>query len=799
MDRSDQVVLENQASLLYQQVLFSNLTVIAVSVLMYSLFSEHVYSNLLMAWCLAISFLACLRLCLLYLYKTQTKKKNVDVKLWLRCYVMLTLLVGIVWGSSSIFYVLIDDIEINTLFYVLISSVIAAAVPVLSAWMPAFLVYTLPQVIFLTAMSAYQIHTTEAQKLVYFLTFAFIVYYVLMLSLAKRANANIVHGLRLQDKNQHLLNKLNLEVAKREGLVKARTQELVVANQKLKSSQAHMLKLSRAVESSPNPILITDAQGHIEYANKKSEKVSGYSLTEMLGNKLESYKSNNTPADVFEEIWSIAAEAGEWSGEIENRRKDGSEHWLKVYVAAVFDDENTISHYVVISEDITDSRQLAQKLSYQATHDDLTGLINRAEFETRLAMKVENAKLNDSEHALCFLDLDQFKVINDTCGHIAGDELLRQLGKLLNGVMRRSDTLARLGGDEFAILVTDCNQRQAEKIANEVRELIEQFQFIWDSQVFTIGVSIGLTSINSQTINRTEALKQADTACYAAKNSGRNRVYIYQGHDKNLVQQEGEFKWVNEIKEALVDNRLVLYVQPIVTTSSNQLDSYEILVRLRGKNGQLSPPGAFLPPAERYNLSDKIDKWVIDHVFAWLEQHQADLPFLKQFAINLSGASVGHTEMLGYISSKLAKAKFDPAMIKFEITETAAIGNLRNANSFIKELTEIGCEFSLDDFGSGLSSFAYLKNLPVQSIKIDGMFVKDMLTDPLDFEMVKSINDIGHVMGLETIAEFVEDEQVWQKLRSIGVDYGQGYYLGVPEPIDTILEKAEGTSIFKSA
>jgi len=799
MERSEQVVLENQASLLYQQALFSNVTVISVSVLMYSLFSDHVYSSLLMTWSVAISFLACLRLCLLYFYKIHSKKPNLDVKLWIRAYVSLTFLIGIVWGCSSIFYVLIDDIEINTLFYVLISSVIAAAVPVLSAWLPAFLAYTLPQVIFLTSMSVYQIHTTEAQNLVYFLTFAFIAYFFLMLSLAKRANMNIVQGLRLQDKNQHLLNKLNLEVAKREGLVKARTQELVVANQKLKSSQAHMLKLSRAVEASPNPILITNADGRIEYANKKSEQVSGYSLAEMFGQKLDKYKAESMTAEVFDEIWSIAAGRGEWAGEIENRKKDGSHHWIKIYLAAVFDDENQITHYVVIYEDITDSRQLAQKLSYQATHDDLTGLINRAEFENRLAMKVEDAKLNDTDHALCFLDLDQFKVINDTCGHIAGDELLRQLGKLLNGVTRKSDTLARLGGDEFAILVSDCHQHQAEMIANEVRELIEQFKFIWDSQVFTIGVSIGLTSINRHTNNRTEALKQADTACYAAKNSGRNRVYIYQGHDKNLVQQEGEFKWVNEIKEALVDNRLVLYVQPIVTTSSHQLHSYEVLVRLRGQDGKLSPPGAFLPPAERYNLSEKIDKWVIEHVFAWLEQHQSNLPFLKQFAINLSGASIGHTEMLAYISSKLVRAKFDPAMIKFEITETAAIGNLRNANSFIKALSEIGCEFSLDDFGSGLSSFGYLKNLPVQSIKIDGMFVKDMLTDPLDFEMVKSINDIGHVMGLETIAEFVEDEKIWQKLKLIGVDYGQGYYLGSPEPIDTILGQTTGSTVFKSA
>lgn len=795
MDRHEQVVLKNQVSLLYQQALSSNATVIVVSILMYSLFSEHVYANLLLTWSVAISFLACCRLCLLYLYKKHAKKTSLDPKKWIRAYVILTFFVGIVWGCSSIFYVLIDDIEINTLFYILISTVIAAAVPVLSAWLPAFLAYTIPQLIFLTSMSIYQIHTTEAQKLVYFLTFAFIAYFFLMLSLAKRANMNIVGGLRLQENNLHLLNKLNSEIAQREGMIKSRTQELTVANQKLKSSQAHMLKLSRAVESSPNPILITDASGRIEYANKKSEQVSGFALEELIGHKLENYKSERMTSEVFDEIWSVAAKQGEWIGEIENRRKDGSDHWIKAYLAAVYDDDNVITHYVVIYEDITHSRKLAQKLSYQATHDDLTGLINRVEFENRLASQVEDARLNQHEHALCFLDLDQFKVINDTCGHIAGDELLRQLGKLLNGVTRKSDTLARLGGDEFAILITDCKQQQAEVIANEVRELVEQFQFIWDSQVFTIGVSIGLTTINSQTMNRTEALKQSDSACYAAKNSGRNRVYIYQDQDTNLVQQEGEFKWVNEIKEALIDNRLVLYVQPIVTTNNDQLHSYEVLVRLRGKNGMLSPPGAFLPSAERYNLSEKIDKWVIDNVFAWIEKHQSARPFLKQFAINLSGASLGHTDMLAYISSKLVKASFNPAMIKFEITETAAIGNLRNANSFIKALSEIGCQFSLDDFGSGLSSFGYLKNLPVQSIKIDGMFVKDMNTDPLDFEMVKSINDIGHVMGLETIAEFVEDEAIWQKLKSIGVDYGQGYYLGRPEPIDSILaDTADSTA-----
>lgn len=790
MSRDELVILKNQAAILYQQALFSNATVIGVAILMYSLFSDHEYAPWLMAWSIAISLISCLRLILLYAYKRQQQRGEINPRKWIRAYVVLTFVVGVVWGSSSIFYVLIDDIQINTLFYVLISTVVAAAVPVLSAWFPAFMAYTVPQVIFLTSMSSYQIHTTNAQNLVYFLTFAFIAYFLLMVSLARRANLNIVQGLKLQQHNQHLLDKLNAEVAQREQLVQSRTEELVVANQKLKSSQAHMLKLSRAVESSPNPILITDASGIIEYINKKCEQVSGFIAAEVLGKKLEQFMSYNLSNRKFDEIWSTVATQGEWHGELKNRKKDGSYFWLKVYLAAVFGDDQTVTNYVVIYEDITDSRRLAEKLSYQATHDDLTGLINRVEFENRLNVLVEDARSSGSKHALCFLDLDQFKVINDTCGHIAGDELLRQLGKLLAGSTRKSDTLARLGGDEFAILIVDCEPQQAEWVANEVREMVEQFQFIWESQLFTIGVSIGVTSIDQHTPGRTEVLKQADSACYAAKNSGRNRVYLYQEQDKQLAQQEGEFKWVNELKEAIMDNRLELFVQPIISTRSEHLSSYEVLVRLRNKAGQLFPPGAFLPSAERYNLSDKVDRWVIDHVFAWLEQHQHKLRFLKQLAINLSGASLGHTEMLAYISSRLATANFKASMIKFEITETAAIGNLRNANSFIKALSEIGCQFSLDDFGSGLSSFGYLKNLPVQSIKIDGMFVKDMNSDPLDFEMVKSINDIGHVMGLETIAEFVEDEHIWEKLRSIGVDYGQGYHLGKPVPIDAILSPA---------
>ena len=789
----DQEILRKQADRLFEEALFSNLTVIGVAILIVTVLFDYLQSQslLLVGWSSAICLLSICRLAVLFLYKKHNALFGLNAKGWMTLYTFLTGCVGTVWGLASIFYIVIDDIQINTLFYILISTVVAAAVPVLSAWFPTFLAYTIPQLVLLTSMSLYQIQTVNVDKLAYILTVGFIAYYLLMFSMARRANQNLIKSLKLQESNQYLLTKLNDEMLQREELIKERTKELSLSNDKLKASQEHMLKLSRAVESSPNPILITDANGTIEYVNKRCEKLSGYTAVEMHGQRLETYKSNKMPSAFFDEIWHQTASEGQWSGEIENCRKDGSHYWVKLYLAAVYDDQKNINHYVAIYEDITESRKLAKKLSFQATHDNLTGLINRTEFERRLSMLVNDAQRIGTEHALCFLDLDQFKVINDTCGHIAGDELLRQLGSLLGGSTRKSDTLARLGGDEFAILVEDCELEKAEFIANEIKELVSQFQFIWETQVFTVGVSIGVTTITSATRNRTEALKQADSACYAAKNSGRNRVYVYQEQDQQLTAQKGEFKWVNEIKEALIEDRFELYAQPIVSTETEHLAMYEVLVRLRSKAGQLFPPGAFLSSAERYNLSDRIDKWVVSHVFEWLEQHYHSLPHLNYLAINLSGASIGDEGMLAYIRTKLSAASFNQEMIKFEITETAAIANLKQAHYFINSVLALGCQFSLDDFGSGLSSFAYLKNLPVQSIKIDGMFVKDMHVDPLDYEMVKSINDIGHVMGLETIAEFVESEEIWQKLKAIGVNYGQGYHLGKPAPIDQILQYSE--------
>ncbi len=552
-------------------------------------------------------------------------------------------------------------------------------------------------------------------------------------------------------------------------------------------STERLKKLSMAVEYSPDSIIITDTKGVIEYVNPKFSLLTGYSAAEVMGQKANLFRSGETDNTTYQTLWSTILSGKDWSGELQNRKKNGDIFWSQVSIVPITND-GVITHFIGMQVDVTKARIASQQISYQATHDMLTGLINRYEFENRLSQVIAGAKQDNSTHVLCFLDLDQFKIINDTCGHVAGDELLRQLGSLLCDNIQPQDTLARLGGDEFAILMKHCSLEEAENTAKKMLELIEKFQFMWEKNIFSIGVSIGMTEISRRSKNTTEILIRADSACYAAKDLGRNRIHIYHSDDELLAKRDGEFRWVNEIKYALNEDRFELYAQPIVPLSDGPHKRiYEILLRLRTKNGETVPPGAFLPAAERYNLSLPIDRWVINHTFAWMRKHRDQLDDLDHLAINLSGASLGSDTLLQHIMQQFDDDNIPPNKIKFEITETAAISNLREATSFIKTLREFGCQFALDDFGSGLSSFAYLKHLPVCTLKIDGIFVKDILEDPIDEAMVKSINEIGHVMGMQTIAEFVENDAIRQRLKAMGVDFAQGYGIGRPEPIDNIL------------
>ncbi len=480
--------------------------------------------------------------------------------------------------------------------------------------------------------------------------------------------------------------------------------------------------------------------------------------------------------------------------EYEALRKDGSVVTLQNAVRVInWQGEPAIQSTVI---DVTEARELSEQLSYQASHDALTGLLNRRAFEQRLQQLLETAQTERIEHVFCYLDLDQFKVINDTCGHVAGDELLRQLGQLLNETIRDRDTLARLGGDEFGILLERCSIKEAARVTTAVQNAIERFRFYWEEKSFNIGISIGVVPINQSSENMAGVLSMADAACYAAKDAGRNRTHIYAPDDTELAKRRGEMHWVAEINRALEESRFRLYFQSIIPLSNheNHSEGYELLIRMQDETGRIIAPGAFLPAAERYNLATKLDRWVVSTAFEWFSRHREQLNQTLLCSINLSGNSLGDDEFLQFIIGQFEDLNLPPEKICFEVTETAAIANLTNATRFIKALKQRGCLFALDDFGSGLSSFAYLKNLPVDFLKIDGIFVKDIVDDPVHLAMVKSINEMGRVMGKKTIAEFVESDNIRKKLQELGVDYAQGFGIGRPQPLEEMKTVAASSS-----
>jgi len=430
-------------------------------------------------------------------------------------------------------------------------------------------------------------------------------------------------------------------------------------------------------------------------------------------------------------------------------------------------------------------RSAEAEIHYMAYHDALTGLNNRNEFDIRLRQALQNAQHNKLHHTMLYLDLDQFKIINDTCGHIAGDELLKQLSAQLKRQVREGDTLARLGGDEFGVLLENCPLDRARDVANKLLQAVKSFSFSWEKRVFAIGVSIGMVVIDEKSVSVESIMSAADMACYAAKEQGRNRIRLYLDGDVEIKQRRGEMQWVNRIKSALLDDKFLLFRQAIVPLDAENSQSnqrYEFLLRLQDE-GDVILPGAFLPAAERFDLMPSIDRWVIAHVFEYLNivakdsKNNCEGPYF----INLSGASLADEGLFDYVCTQLNRYQILPSMICFEVTETVAIANLEVTARFIDRCRAEGFLFALDDFGSGFCSFSYLKAIPVDYLKVDGGFVRNMLNDQIDCSIVESVNMIGHVAGLKTIAEFVESAEVMEKLKSIGVDFAQGYSIEKPQ------------------
>jgi diguanylate cyclase (GGDEF)-like protein len=451
---------------------------------------------------------------------------------------------------------------------------------------------------------------------------------------------------------------------------------------------------------------------------------------------------------------------------------------------------NMANHIQLAHDNLQDKvHDATRMLRHQAQHDALTGLVNRQEFERRLNIALNDVKTSGAHHVFCYMDLDQFKVVNDTCGHRAGDELLRQISLILSQRTREEDTFARLGGDEFGLLLTNCDVENALLIAEEMRSMVEDFRFVHDNRMFKIGVSIGMVEITDDMQDLGDITSYADAACYAAKDNGRNQIHLFRYHDDDLARRHVEMEWVARINAAMDDNRFCLYCQPIVPLQDNNNNIfYEILIRKIDIDGTIILPMAFIPSAERYHLMSKIDRWVIHKTFSMYHQLiNSDEPHNFLLTINLSGTSLSDKGLLGYIKEQFILFNVPPEKICFEITETSAIINLTNTLSLMADLKSIGCKFLLDDFGSGMSSFAYLKNLPVDFLKMDGGFVKDITRNEIDLAMAKSIQSIAEAMKIKTIAEFVECADTMKLLKEMGVDYGQGFYLSSPMPIENAL------------
>ena len=424
--------------------------------------------------------------------------------------------------------------------------------------------------------------------------------------------------------------------------------------------------------------------------------------------------------------------------------------------------------------------------SWEATHDVLTGLVNRREFESLVEVSVASARNAGKHHVVCYMDLDQFKVVNDTCGHAAGDDLLKEIAGLLQARIRASDTLARLGGDEFGLLLEGCSLERAQFIAADLLAAVGDFRFNRDAKVYTIGVSIGLAAVTGESSSSAEAVSMADTACYWAKEQGRNRVSVYRTGDSDMAARRREVGWIARINSALAEDRFTLYHQSYMplNVEVGAWKHLEVLIRMIDEEGNLVQPGSFLPAAERYNLMPAIDRWVVGTVFARYHALVADRggePLTC--AINLSGTSLNAEGFLDFVRQQALEHALPPGSICFEVTETAAINNLRKAAEFIKECKAMGFLFALDDFGTGTSSFGYLKNLPVDYLKIDGGFVKNLERDAVDKAMTETINRIGHIMGIKTVAEYAENDAIIRELRGMGVDYAQGYGVCMPTPL----------------
>ena len=605
-----------------------------------------------------------------------------------------------------------------------------------------------------------------------------------------------IHAFNLMVKKiQSLINDLKTEVEEHKKTEEKYKQakenaELQTQHAKQQNNFLHM-----TLQSIVDGVITTTTDGYIKSINPMAEQLTGWTETEAVGKPLIQVMhalTEDTHKRIYDPIENI-----EYKSVLDVpisatliQRNSNIETPVEYVVAPMRNHEDEIAGIVIIIHDESVQRSLNRQLTFQATHDALTGLINRYEFERRLKNIISTQNLDVTTNTLCYINLDRFKLVNDTCGHTAGDELLKQITLLLQNTLDGTGTLARIGGDEFGLLLEGTDITKAQEISACLIEIIRNFHFTWNDSTFTIGASIGIAAISQNARSYEEVLSNADSACYLAKESGRNRTLVFTEEDDKLLTQQREMHWVSRINHALEEDRFQLYFQEIMPLQGHEqsfIPHGEILLRMIDKEGDIVSPNNFLPAAERYNMITLIDEWVVEKSIQWLSTRREKV----LLSVNLSGVSLSNHDFLNFVVTKIKQYKINPELLCFEVTETAAINHLNTAIHFMNVLKKLGCSFALDDFGSGLSSFSYLNSLPVDYLKIDGTFVMDIDKDPMHYAMVKSINEVGQVMGIKTIAEFAASESIINSLREVGVDNAQGYAVARPIPLSSLSIKSK--------
>lgn len=673
---------------------------------------------------------------------------------------------GVSWAAAGIILINTHDLALQALAGFLMAGMAAGAVAVNAPNLMTFFAFSLPMLVPLTPLLV-----MEGGRIQVVMGVMSAVFILVMNKAVRQAHETMRRSFSLGSENANLVHNLGRELEERKKVEEALFMEKELA-------QVTLSSLGDAV-------VTTDLEGRVLSLNPAGESLTGWSETEAKGHQFgEVFRLASVHSDIAvaeDPVATCIARGKPYSHGTHLQLLDRQglfSYSVELTTSPIRDRSGKAIGAVAVCHDVS-------ALSYAASHDVLTGLINRREFLVRLEHAVANAHTDQAEHALCYIDLDQFKVVNDTCGHSAGDELLKELTSLLHEHVRDGDTLARLGGDEFGLLLPYCPLSKATQIAESMRKLVKDFRFNWGGRIFEIGASIGVVQIHRNSSDVAELLRAADSACYVAKAHGRNRVHLYQRDDQAVAEHQQHIAWVTRIRQALERDDFALYLQAIQPLGSVKTgEHFEVLLRLRDGKGGLIKPGAFLPAAERYDLMPMLDRWVIRQTLTRLA------PMLRQdtnrlCAINLSGQSLGDEKLVAYILDEIAAHNIPASALCFEITETSAISHLGRARELAQRLKSAGCSLALDDFGSGLSSFSYLKELPVDFLKIDGAFVKNIEHNATDRAIVSSIVHVARAMGKKTIAEYVEDVSSLNWVSKLGVDFAQGYCLSEPVPLES--------------